>query len=928
MSSRRETSKSILKLSPEEQLSKIYAFMSSKVKDEISTPDEVIDSINSLLEDFASTRKQLKKAQSTLTMKTENEKKLKSRVKELQIEISEKDALIADTESSLRELQLKNELTERQREKLETEVRTLKRELRGNSESQAVPDTDSIENAVSLFEELIESQSKEITQFSRQRELLIERIHAFDGAMEYLDKEIVRERDRCQTQVDQANGKVIAAEKELEQLCGAINEMVPEDCASQESEPLKYIREVIENLVDAKQQSVTASVVHDEMNEKYEAVVGQLEAAMKLLQGLTHQGARTPCFGPLVLDEATRTYLLTETARIGRFVDDNWITLNMQEGGGAFDPRTFMNVQKELGGLLKYTREEQLKSSPFRELYALLVGLAEVNHMMCNYVDECKQRARKAAEGPDRAELEEQINELLRWKEDAMSRLAEVAHGFGEEDMNDEDAFEYFLGLLKEKIGENEDLLSEMSILKNSHSQLETKHVTMKEVKKQLKKRKQELETAKVEHAKELEDMKRQLEAQKSETEKGQRECEEVSRKLKKTEAKLAEAKKAEAVNVGIVSEIQAKISAIEAENVKLTKTCEQMRSTIKVQNEQLEQAIETEKSLRQSKKRVKARLAESESRNGTLLEKIKKRNEELGEQYKNVITVLEGEIADVRSQNDRLVQERDTLARQKTELSNSITKMRLTERALKLKLANVQDKAEMDKAVASARDTTYRTSLQAQLGKQALDLKTELDKAKTFILRILSKNYGVTGDRDGALDDLLSQLQDHLEVTARNQLLAAEATKCRNILNLARSRSLFDAVKELLVENNDLAERQDSIQDEISRLRTESSSQAPEGKNPAAVWESWAKSLYYQISGGCAYTDTPNEIRFALEEAFLCSCGHRYVLRRLEFLRAEKRLLLRTSPLLKKKSKGDPTLRTLLLISMFCGRVGRYQPV
>ena len=929
MSGRREATKSVVKQSPEEQLAKIYAFMSSQLNDEISTPEEVIESITSLLEDFSSNKKQMKKAQSSLSAKTENEKKLKAKISQLQIEIAEKEATIADTESSLRELQLKNELIERQRDKLEAEIRALKRELRGNTESETIPGTDSAEQVVSLFEELIESQSKEIAQFSQQRELLIQRIHEFDAVVDLMDKELLHERDNCRLQVEQANAKVLTSNKELEQFCSEVNDMVPVECNSHERDSLKYLRDVIENLIDTRQPSVTASAEQEEVTEKYEVLVSQLESAMRLLQGLTNHGARSPCFAPLVLDEPTRTYLLTETARIGRFIDDNYIALNLQESAGVFDPRTFIDVQKELGGLLRYTRDEQLKSSPFRELYALFVGLVEVNHLMFTYVEECKHRAQKALEGRDPAALEEQVRELLKWKEDLMSRMAEAAAAFGAKLTDDDNAFEYIMGLLKEKIGENESLMSEVSSLKDSQSHLESQHLTVKTAKKELKKRKAEYEKAKLEYEDQIEDLKKQIEAKSAEIEQAQQERNEVYRKLKAKRTKLSEAKKVQATNMEIVSEIQAKVSAVESENVRLTRACEQMRSTIKAQNEQLEASMEKEKSLRHAKKQIKARLTESESRNGALLANIKRRNEELGEQYKNVITVLENEIAEVRSQNDRLVQERDTLAHQKADLSNSITKMRLAERALKLKLANLQDKAEMDKAVASARDTTYRTSLQAQLGKQAVDLKSEIDKGKSIVLQLLATNYGISADSERTLENLLNQLADHISITAKNQLLAAEATKCRTILDVPRGRSLTDAVKELLAENTDLAERQDSIQEEISRLRSDSQSLIiADPKNSASAWESWAKSLYYQISGGCAYTDSPSEIRFALEEAFLCSIGHRHILRRLEFLRAEKRLLLRTSPILKKKSKGVPTLRTLLLIAMFCGRVEHHQPV
>ena len=169
-------------------------------------------------------------------------------------------------------------------------------------------------------------------------------------------------------------------------------------------------------------------------------------------------------------------------------------------------------------------------------------------------------------------------------------------------------------------------------------------------------------------------------------------------------------------------------------------------------------------------------------------------------------------------------------------------------------------------------------------------------------------------------VEELLERVRDRLTALDRVAFLAEHAQ-----MELKSVRQLIGAQKQMKTINviSDMMRNTKQQADEIQRLESENKSMKREVMEARAIsgqdksgkdWETWARKLHSLICDGFCGVQSAQEVRRAVEEALFASVGNRSVIRRLDCLRAEKKLL--TSGVLDVKKKvAPPTIHQVMSI-------------
>jgi hypothetical protein len=95
------------------------------------------------------------------------------------------------------------------------------------------------------------------------------------------------------------------------------------------------------------------------------------------------------------------------------------------------------------------------------------------------------------------------------------------------------------------------------------------------------------------------------------------------------------------------------------------------------------------------------------------------------------------------------------------------------------------------------------------------------------------------------------------------------------------------------------------------------------EAAKQIAAWESWGQSVFWRITGRREIPHSPGDVRFRLDEALLAGVGQSTTARKLELLRAQKRLLAsRPDRRFDRKATGPISVQSLLILVVAVRRI------
>jgi hypothetical protein len=202
-------------------------------------------------------------------------------------------------------------------------------------------------------------------------------------------------------------------------------------------------------------------------------------------------------------------------------------------------------------------------------------------------------------------------------------------------------------------------------------------------------------------------------------------------------------------------------------------------------------------------------------------------------------------------------------------------------------------------------------------------EVRLQISSIRKWITRILEQNYSQIVSSDTPVDALFESLQTQIHLTVGNEKVLADALQLQRSLALSPGTSLSDEVTRMRKMSAHLQTVTAKQEEEIARLEAAAEKASRDFGDELRIWDHWGRSMCHRLLDRSATGMSPGNLRFLLEEAMLASIGHRTLIRRLEFLRAEKRFLTaavgtKFGPV----ASGEVSIRQLLLVSLFAKRL------
>lgn len=946
-------------------LSKLQASsQSEKEKNEvIRSLKETIDQLNQKCNQL---NQKLDDSQFTISTHEETEKTLKEKLKKLKqiIQKLKDEASVRETElteynTTIHELQLKVGQLESQKVKLPIEKKI--------SITQNKPADELFEQKIIEIEKLFDSQSNEIEEMSKQRNLLITKLMQFDQFLtkseEFELKLMTANKAKEKENVNLQRQYKLNEEKEKFEFERAYNEclsMLPKEFSLQFSCNLDntksdILKEFVRVLIDSYERKIKEITIETNSNsihqceQRNKALLCHLQDACKLLKNVS---TRFDLLKGNGLDDKTlefdRKTLLQECIRLDSYIRQEKLSFPIDDQHfSMLEPSNLNDPQKVADVFLSFVDQESFQKSPINELFTLFMCISQVNRMMASEI-ETNRKALEKVHRTTKAEtmFSSEIDSLHKWQEDHINinkKLRPLLTSlYYSEDQKDPEDYEYE-ELVSEVVKQfenntttlsiqNQELLQKIDELEqlnkvlldkidNAESkQAEERQDFCHKADKIVNQIQQEMENNVNQHQAEIEKLKEQLQEKQNLLDNAKELFQDDLNKAKEKVEKRNEA-----------------ISALKQENDHLNQQLlfyktelndcknqiEENSDSISQLETKLNQTTEKLINVIKSKNAYKQKLGELESNKKTVLKELRLRNEELNHKYSQSIENLEHELEATKSLLNEYKHQLEMNEKQKQEMLLLNAKLKMSERTATLKLQAANDALEREKGISITKEKSLRLALKAKSDSIAAD------DDKLFINIIDLLNTILVDEFDCRLDPQIKFEQQELNTKDRlgkvlndtklalqqrksKQYQIKDAFELRKYLSLSPSSSLYDAYKnqENLIEQL----KNEHSTEKCKLLEAQNMSKQVQRENErlerAAFelneWTEWGKLMLRQLTDASVTTmsQTPKEIRFFLEESLISSIDLRKIIKRIDILRQEKKMLITKPYLVKTKAQ------------------------
>ncbi|OHS95122.1 hypothetical protein TRFO_38640 [Tritrichomonas foetus] len=385
-------------------------------------------------------------------------------------------------------------------------------------------------------------------------------------------------------------------------------------------------------------------------------------------------------------------------------------------------------------------------------------------------------------------------------------------------------------------------------------------------------------------------------------------------------------------------------ITSLRNENESLTQQSINYQNQLSQQQSQVDEENDAMSSLRtqlrtmaeklqkmtEHKQHYKQRLMEADTAKISILNDLKTRNEDLSKKYAETITKMETELAETRESLANAQKEIEEFEQKKQELVLANAKLKLSERTTTLKLNAAQEALQRERTAYEARSSSLALALKAKSDAIVASGQENEGLILNLLAKIMIEEFDVTPENGDDIKLLMHEVEDALENRKDERFAICDALKLRRILRLHSKESLIDIFKNFERETQNSKRQCVQAIDEaktanntISQM-TRDCQRMERAVSELNEWISWSRTMVRQVSDTIGMNPPVNEIRFILEEALLASLGQKDIRRKVDILRAEKKMLLSHKPILVKSPYKEQTrsARPIILAMIFTKRL------
>ena len=913
---------------------------------------------------------------------------LKRQIKQ-QVENDESDFSIrlADLDCKLQNVSIERDELTSDISKLKLENENLKRQISSASKNQNEEKILEVEEALKLIEDLVESQSNNIQEFSSQRNNLFTLVQKLSDANIELENRLeksnmqttdyVRNYQDLEKRMAEMNEQ---AEKDLDEILNNIINVSPDEMKDEliklnenhnitdtKTQIIELFRTIfmkknsnsnahkkLKALNDKDKDLQDIAEEEEEYESKYlsrreKALLGHLENAIRFIR-LSANSTQSN------LNEEERTYVMAQTSRIASFIEEQVGVDGIPDIASLFE---MDGPEEQLQTFFDFVDKKDIEDTPVKELYILFKAVIEINSLMYSHFERVSGDAKYAkdelyAQKEENHKLRSQYQDLSEKVEEMREDLVEF---FGDENISPFETVHELIKLILKIEGENQQQKKAINDLSKSAAGEKNKSIKFKSENKNSQGEKLENQYNKLkEENKALLQKVSSLDQISLENQKLR---EEVSNALKKLQALQEEYAALKLNGSEIQKQLESELTKSRAKANEMSQLVDSLREKQSRTETMSVVMTDKERKLKQKIMKLQKRLEQSENSKYSQISQIRSQNEQLSLKYESRIQKLNDELKESRQQLNEKSSEIAEHEQNKISMQRTIARMKLFEKTNEMRL---KQKEEQIVTKLTAEKSQYESKLmmmKSQYNSMINEKDTRLINLKEAIIKLVRDHFDdnfikSTVTINGGLNNPSCLAEDALAALCEcldrqnspivNQTFD-DASKIRAFYGMRASDSLYSKFNELRTEIDNkriICEQQNGeinrLIEEIKIARSELAKQS-RVRQDLKSWEKWSNAIFRQISDESIPFISTADIRAALEEAIMASIGHRTLRRKIDLLRSEKKILQLQSSLLNEyspsKSRGKrgspksknrfenlPTLRQLMLVTVFMERL------
>ncbi|EAX98712.1 hypothetical protein TVAG_480880 [Trichomonas vaginalis G3] len=941
------------------ELENLYDLLSKRFSAQISTIQDADKIIQSFVNEFYNIKKQLdvtlkdcQEMQGRLAnhdISQENEiallkrklKRVKAYKEEIEKKNSELDAENKQLKEQIKTTQEKSDSDQLKIARIESQLECMKNMLEATSNG---PQSSQFSDNFQLLEELIANQSVEITSLLQQRDRLVNSVNNFNKLVAEYETQIstIKQANISLEQYKKSASEQISTTSQvLPTLAHEIDQMLPDEVrdslvCDNNTTPHDFITSAFEALVNSKKEEKEVKVVKQiprVTDEKYLTILSRLEDAMCFIAGNDSTSK-----DPLTLDDSQKTKIFSFVQRISKFIDEQMFSMNGQElskSESIFEPKTFAEAESRFKEFLSTASKEELEDAPLRELFVLFNGVCEVNNYLVAKNQEMKDTV-QSAEGlklhnQELARLNAENYNLRVNLQDKEKMISEINESIPK-DMKDVKSLVESLTKEKENTiqlnNQNKELVKQLETLQNE------KEVALKANKKvyqefekkisEIKNDNQQKQETEAEEAlkKANECLMQQLDKIKSDGAKG---LKAAVKKMKKLQSEVNQLQQT-------IEQIHGENEQLKDENVKLEQKSDDFRQNLESQNEFIATQTKELQKLKETKDLLKEKIKSLNDSHEKESQKLKDENYQKLNELRKSLSTLQNNYEIEKAKSELTEKTLAKLTEQKNVLVEQNTKLRISERSLKLKISQMNEAENLQKASSQARELSIKSSLENECNKQIADIKSSIEAPKKHLKQILEEIFEVKiENEDVSLEELVSELNKKLLTVEASISSMKDVNLLRRKLRLEKDQKISDIF-------SGLEQKISELNGEINDMKTENSKLQEEMKSKQGLlnemksklsslfdWNSWARAAYMQIVAGSVPRVSDKEIRESLDDILFANISKRTEVMKRDLLREEKKILKKVQiSCLESPAVDADSVRPMIVSLVFVRRIRR----
>ena len=402
-------------------------------------------------------------------------------------------------------------------------------------------------------------------------------------------------------------------------------------------------------------------------------------------------------------------------------------------------------------------------------------------------------------------------------------------------------------------------------------------------------------------------------------------------------ETKLQLASKAENTDINSSS----KITEIQNEFNETRKQYDEIVKVLKNEVSEMQKRVEiSQKETREKIANIKSSSKKKQMKLADACKALQAKLEKSESEHAIKVSSLNKKLEQAQNSEAAALKETQKLTEEITELKSRISSLSVEQKMMNARLQSKDEKMKREKALFESQlklkvfavESDSKTKLESLKNEMALKSQEFLSKICRMFREIVDINQPVDEE---TVEQVLNKVRTRLTTLDKESFAADEAnhelSSIKQILGPTKFIKVSTAVNEIIEKNKQLEE-------ELLKIETENKS-IKKNVNDARVilaqntnnkeWEDWAKKLYLLVSDGFSFAKSPKEIKNAIEEVVFAAVGNKIVWRRLDYLRAEKKLLIKGVQRVRSKP-GPPSIRQLMTVIVVVERLqklsGHYQ--